>query len=417
MSPPAAARPDLAEDTETDVDHLCRILESVDPAELEAELRRYAEGADAQPLALPDAAVPANTPAHFVQILEGAHGQLPEAARAGMIAFFKKVIADADAQIPQIPPGTKLVQCNISNPKPGSSFPHLVVFNGALSAEDEACQWEQYKSRMTIIKVRLLDAQGAPPPRSYPMWAVRLVFAQSCIEPASCPVSVAGQPVLGSTLQPGGPVLRLTLLNATTGQPLSDAHNPRQGEGLFLGTGRKQFETTVRLTKSTHTFEFKVMLLSSDIGGALVKIKVAPPNAEDGHPLCVITRDFLSRARSNVHEKNCADQFRSLSSGDGDEGAVFRSAGDDDDDGGMVFRSALNEDEDGDEEDEVVDEVDEVEDEMEDEEDEEAEAPTSSNQARTLDQLQRLLSGLESKQPMPSGPALLEALCMCWIGG
>ena len=169
MSPPAAARPDLADDAETDEEFLCRILENVDHAELRAELEAYpanAEGADAQPLALPDAAVPANTPAHFVQILEAAQGQLPEAARAGMIAFFKKVIADAAAQLP---PGTKLVQCDISNPKPGSSFPHLVEFNGALSAEDEACQWQQYKSRMTVIKVKLLDAQGAPPPRSCPM--------------------------------------------------------------------------------------------------------------------------------------------------------------------------------------------------------------------------------------------------------
>ena len=115
------------------------------------------------------------------------------------------------------------------------------------------------------------------------------------------------------------------------------------------------------------------------------------------------------------------DQYRSLNAGDGDGGTVFRSVGDDDDDddGGMVFRSALNEDEDEDEEDEVVDEVEDEEDEEaeEDEEDEEAEAPTSSNQARTLDQLQRLLSGLENQQPMPSGPALLEALRMCWIGG
>ena len=222
-------------------------------------------------------------------------------------------------------------------------------------------------------------------------------------------------------LPPGGLVLQLTLLHATTGQPLSDAHN--LGRPLFLGKGGQQFETTVKLTKSTHKFEFKVMLMSSDIGGALVKIKVAPPNAEDGHPLCVITREFLSRARSNVHEKKSTDQYRSLSGGDGDEGTVFRSVGDDDDDdddGGMVFRSALNEDEDEDEEDEVVDEVEDVEEDEEDEdaeEAEEAEAPTSSNQARTLDQLQQLLSGLESQQPMPSGPALLEALRMCWIGG
>ena len=221
-------------------------------------------------------------------------------------------------------------------------------------------------------------------------------------------------------LPPGGLVLQLTLLHATTGQPLSDAHNPRPGEGLFLGKGGQQFDTTVKLTKSTHKFEFKVMLMSSDIGGALVKIKVAPPNAEDGHPLSVTTREFLSRARSNVHEKKSTDQYRSLNAGDGDEGTVFRSVGDDDDDdGGMVFRSALNEDEDEDEEDEVVVEVqDEEDEEGEDAEDaEEAEAPTSSNQARKLDQLQLLLSGLENQQPMPSGPELLQALRMCWIGG
>ena len=161
MSPPAAARPDLADDAETDEEFLCRILENVDHAELRAELEAYpanAEGADAQPLALPDAAVPANTPAHFVQILEAAQGQLPEAARAAMIVFFKKVIADAAA----LPPGTKLVQCDISPPIPGSGFPHLVDFNGAQSANDEACEWQQYKSRMTISKVQLLDAQGAP---------------------------------------------------------------------------------------------------------------------------------------------------------------------------------------------------------------------------------------------------------------
>lgn len=114
---------------------------------------------------------------------------------------------------------------------------------------------------------------------------------------------MTGQLIPGSTLQPGGLELQLTLLNATTMQPLSDADNPRQGQGLFLGEGGQRFETTVRrLTKSTHTFKFKVMLLSSDIGGALVKIKVAPPNADAGDPLCVITRAFRSRARSNVHE-------------------------------------------------------------------------------------------------------------------
>ena len=114
---------------------------------------------------------------------------------------------------------------------------------------------------------------------------------------------MAGQPVLGSTLQDEGQELQLTLLNATTGQPLTDADNPRPGEGLFVGAGDRPFVPTVLMTdKSSHTFKFKVMLLSSDIDGALVKIKVAPPNANVGDPLCVATRAFRSRARSNVHE-------------------------------------------------------------------------------------------------------------------
>ena len=68
-----------------------------------------------------------------------------------------------------VPPAVKLIQGNISPPIPGSGFPHLVDFNGAQSAEDEACQWQQYKSRMTVITVKLLDAQGAPPPRPCPI--------------------------------------------------------------------------------------------------------------------------------------------------------------------------------------------------------------------------------------------------------
>ena len=51
------------------------------------------------------------------------------------------------------------------------------------------------------------------------------------------PRVLTDQPVLGETLKEGGVELQLTLLDATTMQPLSDAHNPRQGEGLFLGRG------------------------------------------------------------------------------------------------------------------------------------------------------------------------------------
>ena len=106
--------------------------------------------------------------------------------------------------------------------------------------------------------------------------------------------------------------LQLTLLDATTMQPLSDAHNPRSGEGLFKGKGGKRFQTTVLLTDtSTHTFECKVVLLSTDIGGALVKIKVAPPGlaADDtSHPLCVVTHAFRSRARSNKTGHNAKNK-------------------------------------------------------------------------------------------------------------
>ena len=112
--------------------------------------------------------MPVINPAHVVQILEG-RDELPEAARTYLIALCHKAIADADAQGLQVPPGTKLVQCDISNPKPDSGFPHLVKRNGALSDEAEAAVWEQYKTKFTPIKVQLLDAQGAPPPRSYPM--------------------------------------------------------------------------------------------------------------------------------------------------------------------------------------------------------------------------------------------------------
>ena len=105
---------------------------------------------------------------------------------------------------------------------------------------------------------------------------------------------VAGQPVLGSTLQEGGLELQLTLLNATTMQPLSGADNPRPQEGLFSGVAGRYFDPTVILTDtSSHTFKCKVLLLSSDIDGALVKIKVSGPG------LCFVTRAFRSRARSN----------------------------------------------------------------------------------------------------------------------
>ena len=160
MPSPPTAHPDPAGSMGTE--ELCRTIQSVDPSQLLA-LFMDAEGANAEPLALTEAALPVGSPAHFVQVLEG-RGEIPEAARAGMIALFRKMEAIANAAA-QVTPGTaKLIQGNITDPKAGTSFPHIVVFNGAQSAEDEACRWEQYKTKKTEIKVQLQDEQGAPPP-------------------------------------------------------------------------------------------------------------------------------------------------------------------------------------------------------------------------------------------------------------
>jgi len=308
---------------------------------------------------------------YYIEYLT-AGGELSESARIGLIEGLRTCFA-------MLPPTVTLIQRNITPLTAGSGFPHLVKFNnGALSAEDERCELQQYKTKMTRITVQLPDDEH-------------------------------GQPVLGSTLQEGGLELQLTLLNATTMQPLSDADNPRPQEGLFSGVAGRPFVPTARMDGSTLTFTFALMLLSSDIDGALIKIKVSRPNANAGDPLCVVTRAFKSRARSTAHENKDKLTFRSLGAVDDDEGAPFQDLSAGDDDGGVVFRSSLNEDED-----EGEDEEDEDED-----EDEEAAvlARTDSNQARTIDQLQQLLSGLESQQPMPSGPALLEALRMCRVGG
>ena len=165
--PNPAADPDAGSAEDED---LCRTLDALLGPELLAILD--AGRAEAQPLALPDAAVPGNTPAHFIQLLE-AQGELPEAARARLITFLRRIEANDAAQVT---PGTAmLIQGDITPLKVGSSFPHIVELNGALSAEDEACEWQQYKSKKTHIKVQLQDEQGAPPPPPCPH-SSRLVY-------------------------------------------------------------------------------------------------------------------------------------------------------------------------------------------------------------------------------------------------
>jgi len=176
---------------------------------------------------------------------------------------------------------------------------------------------------------------------------------------------------------------------------------------------------TVRLTGSCHTFSFFVLLLSSDIK-SLIKIKVSRPNADAGDPLCVVTRAFRSRARSNLHEVGSKRQrspdngglleyqdLTSCSAG-ANEGPppCFRSLGGDDDE--VPLATGRGEDE-GDAESEYEHEE-ENEEEAHEREVANALARTRSqtiiDQAHAVDELQILLSALRTGGELPTGATL-----------
>ena len=129
-----------------------------------------------QGLTLADALAPGSA-ASFIALLRGGC-EIPDAQRPALIRVLEEYQAITASNSPAAAQtgNVRLIQDGIIIPDPAlpgddgkSHFPHLVDFNGAQSAEDEACQWQQYKSRMTVITVELRDAQGAPPPRSCPM--------------------------------------------------------------------------------------------------------------------------------------------------------------------------------------------------------------------------------------------------------
>ena len=134
------------------------------------------EPLEQQPLALADAAAPGSA-ASLLALLRGG-GDIPEAARAGLIHFLEQHQTSRTPAAAQMG-NVRLIQGGITIPNPDlgveSSFPHIVELNGALSAEDEACEWQQYKSKKTHIKVQLQDEQGAPPPHPCPH-SSRLVY-------------------------------------------------------------------------------------------------------------------------------------------------------------------------------------------------------------------------------------------------
>jgi len=148
----------------------------------------------------------------------------------------------------------------------GKKFPHMLdTANGTL-AGDEAI-WTQCKTKMTHIAVRLVDSKG--------------------------------KPVRGTAVQQGGLKLRLTLHKVSDDEAMDDGYNPRPWEGLFRGRASQVFEPVVCMMEGRHEFRFQVMLLSSDIAGARMYVKVAPvdPQLALNPNLTAQSHSFISRAR------------------------------------------------------------------------------------------------------------------------
>ena len=136
---------------------------------------------------------------YYIQLLKtGAN--LPESARIELINLL--------LTLTMLPPTVTLIQRDITPLTAGSGFPHLVKFNGALSAEDERCELQQYKTKMTRITVRLRDEHRAPPPKLVCTNANRLVPAQSCsrtsVSPPCLVPRVYGRPACPGTHAAGG---------------------------------------------------------------------------------------------------------------------------------------------------------------------------------------------------------------------
>jgi hypothetical protein len=144
----------------------------------------------------------------WLQSLE-AGGELPN--RAQLIGLLSGVLAAQEAGTPPTVEAAqigdvKLVQGDPTPWQQGSKFPHIVDTSSPNGEE----VWQQCKTKLTHVEVKLQNA--------------------------------AGQPVDGSKIQPGGLELELKLLNASSMEPLLDAHNPRPNEGLLLGRARGPFE-------------------------------------------------------------------------------------------------------------------------------------------------------------------------------
>ena len=169
-APPAAAAPMLSttHDQGSDAETPEEILHQLNDAEL---LEFIDNEINIDALALHDTSSN-NRAAAFIAYLSRPGAQLTEPMREGLIPLLKAIAAAPST--PSTPAAVRLIQLldppRVGPPKVGSVFPHQVDLNGALlpkgplsinSAEDEACEWQQYKSRMTHITVQLRDEHGA----------------------------------------------------------------------------------------------------------------------------------------------------------------------------------------------------------------------------------------------------------------
>ena len=149
-------------DSEAEAADLCRVIKDIDATELLALVDN--EGLEG--IALADTSSKQTSAAAFIQLLRR-DAPLSELSRGGLIHLLRG-IADA----PSAPAAVRLIQGGLGPPEVGSHFPHLVarlpLSSGAFlpkgplaSAEDEACEWQQYKTKLTRITVQLRNQHGA----------------------------------------------------------------------------------------------------------------------------------------------------------------------------------------------------------------------------------------------------------------
>ena len=158
--------------------------------------------------------------------------------------------------------------------------------------------------------------------------------------------------------------------------------------------------------ESRHEFRCKILLYSSDlVDNAHIRIRVAPtrPDLAANANLSFTTRAFVSRARVPDPPGNAAGKRKAPA------GPVFRSLGGDvgsgdDDEGPDPQYASLCAEPQGPE--------------LEPAQHEAPRAPASARvqSAEARARLQGMLDALESRQPLPSGPELVEALRMCRVG-